>query len=192
MANFNCDGVGVEIPNDVLPVIKQWIDKRDGEITGYKQDILKIEGEKEKLSSDNGVITAKCDALEAENATLKSTPHLDGGAISKRRTLERQALPYLAKSNPQFREDSFDTMSDRAIKETVVANHLPKLKDTLAGRKDAAIDAMYEVATSEPAPRYDSTQWLQFALSGIQQNPTNNDGHQYVRDTENAWTWIDK
>lgn len=166
MANFNCDGVGIEIPNDVLPVVKGWIDRRDTANEDLKKDNKKLLGEKEKTETELDAMKGKCDALEAEIATLKSTPRVDG--LSARRSLERQSLPYISKANPQFSEDGFDTMSDRAIKESVIAASLPKLKDTLSNRTDAAIDAMYEVAISEPVARTDSAASLRNALGSIQ------------------------
>ena len=185
MATFTHDGTGIELNNDAVPIVKSWLDKLSDQVSNLttekntKNDSLTselstIKAEKATLVAENAKLKAE---LETKNDSVPSTTE----AIKARRSLERQAEPWLSKL-PNFKTDSFDTLSDRQIKEAVITVAIPELadvkNDSLKDADDVVVDSYFNVALTTnvgntSVTKNDSSDPLKNLLAGVVHNDNN-------------------
>jgi hypothetical protein len=239
MANFTCDNVTLDIPNDQVATVATWIQKRDAAINelskkaqlktskrrkdrkddpedgdpddepwiidegmeyddadkmamAFKKQTKDYNAMKDELQSmKDEMKAAQKDKKDAEEEKAKDCSKMDGlkgevealklqlatrndanqnSALKERIRLHNQAIKHLPSN---FNADSLCDLTERQIKEQVIEDKWPSLKDTFASRSDGEIDGLFLGATFEEPKHQDSTIPLRSALSGISSNPNN-------------------
>lgn len=201
MANFKCDSIELEIPDDKLPIVKDWITSRDNKINDLTLKNDSINKQLEAAIAKNEALQIQNDSINKELEVVKTT-HNDSVLLTnlkERRKLERLAEPILAKVNPKFHADSFDSLTDREIKESIVKLQLPSLtavkNDSIGTCSDEVVNSYFEVAvtTTNTTTHTDSTKPLQTLLGNIvHTDSVHNDAVENARkeakeERENAW-----
>ena len=214
MANIDFDGVTVEVPDNVAGIIKGTFDKRNTEIenlktqvteltavkndsVGLQEKVATIEAEKATSDAELAKVKAELEASTAKVAELeKQQANATKTDLAARRSLERKAHPYLVKNDSTFKEDAFDTMSDRDIQEAVIKLALPELahvkNDSLSKADDVVINAYWQAVESMPVADSNGADLFRDALGNVVKNDSFVDNNaQAVKASqeraENAW-----
>lgn len=168
MANFEREGVRLEVPDSAVGVLQNWFRKVDSEVTALSKELSeknnafeeskkKFELDSKRIESDSLVkietLQGKVDALEAEIKANKEKPNLDAERLKARRQLEKKALAVIKRVDGDFDDGKFDLLDDRAIKVGAIQTRWKDKFDSkyFENKSDEAIDGMFEVVcTVEP------------------------------------------
>lgn len=197
MAKFTCDEITTEIPNEVLPIVKGWVEKRDGEIKDLKSQLqgsvrsisldgksYSIPGQEEELEdameeksdrqdAEIERLTGEVDGLKAE-LTKKTDSKALAEAVKLRRELENKSACHL---DSGF---NFDQHSDREIKELVVRSKMDGV-DEEKFKSDAYLDGMFSAVISLPVSHVDSSRSM---LKSLVSNKTEKKSIQEKKDAQ--------
>lgn len=221
MANFERDGVKLEVPDQAVAVLQNWFAKVDNKVESLeikaKEDKLKLDSQTnqiEKWTVDNvtesvpktikaaaqskiDALQGKIDALEAELKTLKEKPNLDAAALSARRKLEREAAAAIRKIDNKFDETKFDAMDDRAIKVSVIQSRWGSKFDSkyFEDKTDDTISGMYIVAIDTAGDGKPNP--LREAVDGARSQEDSLSridaaNVEYAKSLATNWDWINK
>lgn len=143
LLTLKLDGVDVEVPKAVAPLVQRALADRDGKITAL-----------ETAAKQHGITVAdlqgKLDAATVEVGKLKteiaSAPEKIRNEAAARAQLESAARGVLG---ADFKTDAADgkPLSDRAIREAVVKHWAPEL--VLDGKDDAYIAPLFDAAVAK-------------------------------------------
>jgi outer membrane murein-binding lipoprotein Lpp len=150
---FHCDNISQEFDDSQLPIVKEWIEKRDSLIVEKDKqlDILTIDLAENKKKYDTSAtlvneLNNKIDELNGQIETLQSelkkrSDNADSRAyIKTRRQLERVVCSHL----DSLSDEDLDELTDRQLQETLItANY--DFQD-LGSRSDEVISAMFDMA----------------------------------------------
>ena len=204
MANFKCDSIEIDIPDSSVGIVKDWIKTRDDKIDSLAISIIaqdkQLADYKKSTEEQSGIIEAqkvKLDSLTVEIEKLQnSVPNTE--AVKERRKLERLATPLLTAKDSDFKNDSFDELSDRNLKEVIVSLSLPNLQSVVNNNlnevSDVKLDAYLEVASENINVinvKTDSTSPLRKLLSNVVKTDSIDDldviKNEVKKENENAW-----
>lgn len=179
---FHCDNISQEFDDSQLPIVKEWIEKRDfaiiakdNRIDSLLSDLATSEKTVTELNTTNLELQKRIDELNGKLETVQSelekrSDSVNNSAqIKARRQLERLVCDRI----DSLSDDELDNLNDRDLKEKLIKTNYD-FQD-LTDRSDEMINGMFDMAVKYS--KKDNFESKKDSLNSIKSNTSEDTGN---------------